>query len=312
VKVISVLKREESPAGPPRWSAVQATLTNALRYAQRTQPAPTRVINWSWEGVGHDQLVEDRLKAGDQLVTIAAGNRTLPLDAQPARYPARYSQINNSLALTVGALRPGGTWAKFSNWGPNTVSIAAPGCAIPALDAQGEPVLAMGTSFASPIVAFTAATIESLGVTDMRQVRDRILSTADRDTTLEGKVHRGLVLNVPRAIALYDDIVVLEGEPPLFGRLRSGGGAVDFVKLAGGDAQSKVRRVDIEDRGPGQPLRLVIERQDRNDPIRAQTVDCSQCRLLHLTPADGGEERPIPLSKVRLVIPARFRRAGQN
>jgi hypothetical protein len=299
VKALAVLKREFDAAGRARWFAAPATLSNAIDYVNSPAPIPSHVVNWSWEGASSDRAIETKLTSRQLFVTVAAGNHSRNLDIAAPSYPAAYTRVADSNVLAVAALRPDGQLAGFSNYGPGNVGIAAPGCAIPVLGPDGLTTTQSGTSFASPLVAYTAAVIESLGVTNLSQVRERILFTADRDPALATKVAQGRVLNVPLAVAIYDDIVGFrDGRPPLVGRLDA-----DFHSLAGGGARSRARRIDFGKRDPTGSIPVTIQRQD-DQLTPVEIHESCACVTMNVVPADGGPVQTFTGDDVAFVIPA--------
>ena len=85
-----------------------------------------KVINASWGGGAFNQLVKDAIdRAGaDGIIFVAAaGNSTRNTDTSPF-YPADYTSTN---IISVAATNDRDQLASFSNWGPTTVDLAAPG-----------------------------------------------------------------------------------------------------------------------------------------------------------------------------------------
>lgn len=209
-------------AGSLFWRAYPQTLSNALSYVRDGVQPASQIINWSWETTSVDLTVEPLAQQGRELIIAAAGNNTQDLDdADPSIYPAEFTRRNGTYAIAVAALRPDGEIAHFSNYGPGRVNIAAPGCAIPTLDRDGNPHVVHGTSFAAPIVSLTAALVDAMGEQNVDAIRNRILVTADRVPELAGKVELGRVLNIWKALALFDTIVQARNAAPCLGRLET-------------------------------------------------------------------------------------------
>jgi subtilisin family serine protease len=126
-----------------------------------------KVINASWGGDVFSQAMLDALNyanaAGVVFVT-AAGNDSVNNDAAPS-YPASYRTPNE---LVVAAVNPDGSLASYSNYGPTTVDLAAPGTnvfsTVPAVFAQvtGHYAYYSGTSMATPYVSGTVALVAGL------------------------------------------------------------------------------------------------------------------------------------------------------
>ncbi len=151
------------------------------------------------------------------LFVVAAGNAGQSLSKRKT-YPSRYGGSNNDgkyNLISVAALDLDGSRAGFSNYGSEYVDIAAPGCRQRVFEYNDESrsfsfQRKSGTSFAAPLVSFTAALIKSfwLGASP-RKIKHRIITASDISEELWGKgeVAGGRMLNVVKAVSLYQDIV---------------------------------------------------------------------------------------------------------
>ena len=84
------------------------------------------VINASWGGPDHSQLLEDAVsfaRAQDAVVVVSAMNNASDNDAGPA-YPCNLPQPN---LICVASIDPDGALSDFSNFGATTVDVGAPG-----------------------------------------------------------------------------------------------------------------------------------------------------------------------------------------
>jgi len=158
--------------------------TNAIYYAVNHG---AKVINASWTmGMGSPSLQTAMAYAASHNVVFvtAAGNESVNNDIIPS-YPGSYRFSN---VLTVGAVDSAGHLASFSNYGPSSVDVAAPGVAILST-IPGSYVTWDGTSMAAPYVTATAALIASLRPDySAQQIVDQIKATAHRSTELAGKI----------------------------------------------------------------------------------------------------------------------------
>lgn len=124
----------------------------------------------------------DELEARGVLLICAAGNSNSNNDQQPV-FPASLPRKNVISVMAIDAAgRPArafdpGTrqWRPFTNYGPKTVDLAAPGAQITGIHRTNDVTLSSGTSFAAPMV--TAAVAVS-----------RLHRPATRRGTLRGKV----------------------------------------------------------------------------------------------------------------------------
>jgi subtilisin family serine protease len=157
---------------------------NAIYYAVNHG---AKVINASWTmSMGSPSLQTAMAYAANRNVVVvtAAGNESVNNDQVPS-YPGSYRYTN---VLTVGAVDSAGHLASFSNYGPSSVDVAAPGVRIMSTTA-GSYQSWDGTSMASPYVAATAALIASLRPDySAAQIVNQIKATAHRSTELAGKI----------------------------------------------------------------------------------------------------------------------------
>ena len=197
-----------------------AAAIKAIDYAIKNG---VKVISASWGGRETKEIDTStselrqalvRAQQAGVLFIVAAGNDGInqDTDAKPV-YPALYHLDN---MIVVAATDINDQIADFSNYGSQTVDIAAPGVKILSTTADGgyNDVVAKyskdgqegemdwdGTSMATPIVAGAAALIWSQYPNeDYHQIRDRILNNARKVPGLDGKVVTGGILDVSAAL----------------------------------------------------------------------------------------------------------------
>ncbi|OUL37816.1 hypothetical protein BV372_00190 [Nostoc sp. T09] len=158
-----------------------------------------KVINLSFGSSYFDQAQYDALKyAYDRgvLVIAAAGNSNQNTDTTP-HYPANYDLPN---IISVTATDKNDQLAYFSNFGVNSVDLAAPGVNIKSTLPNNQYAEWNGTSMAVPYVSGAAAlllaTNPNLSVLDLRYA---LLSSVDQLNSLQGKTNTGGRLNVLKA-----------------------------------------------------------------------------------------------------------------
>ena len=168
-----------------------------------------RVINASWGGVDFTQPLEDAVayaNAHNVVFVTAAGNESADNDVVPS-YPASLREPNE---LSVAAVDANGQFPSFSNYGPNTVDIAAPGVNILgdypyALSATGFQVLS-GTSMSTAYVSGVAALLASEHPEyTAAQIVQRIDATAKPLASLTGKVISGGMVDAYHALVSTDE-----------------------------------------------------------------------------------------------------------
>ncbi len=135
------------------------------------------------------------------LIVCAAGNDGTNNDIRPY-YPASYFQPN---LIAVAATDANDRLAYFSNYGPHSVHVGAPGVNI--ISTYSRHVLPSGycaqsgTSMAAPMVSGLAALLFSVdkGLTS-RQVAEVITSKVDKLSTLDGRTISGGRINALLAV----------------------------------------------------------------------------------------------------------------
>jgi subtilisin family serine protease len=202
---------------PVKVASAQGSLTDAdiLAGVDFAVKQGARVVNASFGGGPSSDVLKAALqKASNVLFVIAAGNgdmagRGFDIDQQPV-YPASYGLPNIiAVAATDNQDRLGG----FSNFGANTVHLAAPGVhivsALPTSKTQemdqyniptGSGPLD-GTSMATPYVTGAVALVWSANPSlSADQVKSRLLASVDPVPGLVGKVQSGGRLNLAKLV----------------------------------------------------------------------------------------------------------------
>jgi len=202
-----------------RYATLLRTQYEATKNLASPLGANVRIVNNSWGTTEYSQALFDAVQSAGQadiLFVAAAGNgdalgRGVDLD-QPNQgfYPA---SLNLPNVISVAATDSLDRLAPFSNYGLNSVDIAAPGVGVlstePGFDSQGAARYASrnGTSMATPYVSGAAAMVfayrNQLGDQDVTalEVRDALLSGADDGlSTLNNQIADGRRLNVLGAL----------------------------------------------------------------------------------------------------------------
>ena len=130
------------------------------------------------------------------LFVASAGNDGTNNDVTP-RYPSSYNVPN---VIAVAATDNRDLLAPFSNYGPTSVHLAAPGSNILSTTPGDLYQYLSGTSMAVPHVSGTAALVLSRCPMDTATLKSTLLSTVDAIPVLTGKVLTGGRLNANAAI----------------------------------------------------------------------------------------------------------------
>ena len=187
----------------------------------------------SWGGGSYSRALEEAIANSGMLFIAAAGNEGTDNDIIP-HYPSSYDLPN---VIAVAATEWNDKPANFSNYGPNSVDIGAPGHMILSCYPDGSESLWAwmgGTSMATPHVAGAAALLiaefpdfphypEGPGWTPgLETIKDILLKSGDPLPDLVGRTTSGRRLNIYNALSKkyppgikYAQADVTFGAPPL-------------------------------------------------------------------------------------------------
>lgn len=136
----------------------------------------------------------DIVKDQNVLTVVAAGNEGINVDVVKEYMPASF---NNSNIVTVASIDCRYNLSDFSNYGYQTVDIAAPGEDRSGYDHQGSIVLKSGTSQATAIVSGVASILATYQpVFNARAIKCALLAGATYKAPLAGKVRSSGVVDI--------------------------------------------------------------------------------------------------------------------
>ncbi|MBN2720049.1 MAG: S8 family serine peptidase [Proteobacteria bacterium] len=221
------------------------SINYAIGTLSGTGTPPVRVLNASWifplPLVELRSLQDSIVQAGNAGIVFvaAAGNGGEDHlgdnndDGLDPVLPAEYTKIPIDNVLAVAASSSTGSLARFSNYGPQSVQMAAPGQEfLSTSGGVGEYEIASGTSFAAPVAASVLALTLAAdpGLTPAQAI-ERLIAGGDFDARLSGLIRSGKRVNLAGALApfapysgylpmgtlqplaLYDDAVSLRYGP---------------------------------------------------------------------------------------------------
>ena len=174
----------------------------AINYviARKKAGVNVRVISASWGSRTKSRALGDVIrKAGEEgiLFVAAAGNNNENADRFP-HYPSGYDLPN---VMSIAALNRRDERASFSNWGPKSVHLAAPGAEILSTWLGGQYEEHSGTSMATPVVSGVAALVLSVEPNlSVAELKKRLMDTSDKLDSLQGVIASGGRVNAARAV----------------------------------------------------------------------------------------------------------------
>jgi subtilisin family serine protease len=180
-------------------------VANAILYAD-TKLA--NVVNMSFEIPLSKSILKHMSDNPRTLYVAAAGNgrddKGINVDTDSLFLKKLTKSLPN--IITVAAHDPEGKLLTSSNFGPNTIDIAAPGQDIESTIAGGQTHIHSGTSQAAPLVSLAAALLIAQGLKS-QEVRARLIGSADFVPELQGKIFSEGKLNVAKAVNIREDQV---------------------------------------------------------------------------------------------------------
>jgi len=250
------------------------------------------------------------------LVVVAAGNDGYSLGKQPV-YPANYGGREGDLRsnlITVAAYDGEKKLAKFSNKGYKRADLAAPGCDLRVLTPTEGPTYVYGTSFAAPLVTFTAAILSTLGIDHPQEIKNRLMAATDFDDYWKNYVWSSGRLNIPKTIAVYDDVLQKKNDSAdepilLIGNWMPGSG--NSLKLCNNKIlmRNQILKVTPVENDGTLKLHIVLRDEDGkldfDEECEPEDITTEFVKASDFTPAEGNqtESQTIPWTDVVDIVP---------
>ncbi|HYJ78009.1 MAG TPA: S8 family serine peptidase [Longimicrobiaceae bacterium] len=317
LSILSLVQRTTvaSPSGPvSSFSYPKHGIGATLSY--KPDNGPISILNLSIESPEEMETFEEALDKSSALVVVAAGNEGKNLDFAVAPvFPAYYGRRHPEQIITVAAhnaltadqraairaapaQRPGfEVLAPFTNRGVRSVHLAAPGCRVESIDLGGGRAAFNGSSYAAPLVTFAAALLMAERITSPARIKNRILASVDVVPGLE--VYSGGMLNVEKALAVFEDVVEMRSGERFRGRIQ---GPVRFpFGVNSLEWRDVLKVVPLTTREGETTVRLFWRRPlDQMDILEGTTT----LREVQLFDWDARVVRTLPLADVADLIPA--------
>jgi subtilisin family serine protease len=190
----------------------------AINYANANGAS---IISNSWGGYEYDQALKDAIDNSPTVVVCSAGNDNTNTDTSPF-YPASFNSPN---IISVAATDSSDYKAAFSNYGPISVDLGAPGVNIYSTKRSSDYQFMSGTSMATPFVAGVAALVKSVNpqLTNI-QIKNIILNNIDVKPSLAGMVITSGRLNANKAVKAAQSLA----QPDKIGVYKDGAWYLDY------------------------------------------------------------------------------------
>ncbi|MCT4595709.1 MAG: S8 family serine peptidase [Anaeromicrobium sp.] len=190
--------------------AYTSDIISAIQYAEKMG---AKIVNCSWGDINDNPALKETMKKSNMLFVCAAGNSGVNINSSPV-YPAAFNLDN---VITVGAMNKSGHLYKNSNYGENKVHVVAPGEDIISTLPNNKYGNKNGTSMAAAFVSGEGALLlsayENIGA---KEIKDRIIGSSDRLSSLEGKIYRGNKINCKNGVdgLISNEIIQVDGGNP--------------------------------------------------------------------------------------------------
>jgi len=194
-------------------AAFTSDIIAAIHYAEERG---AQVVNMSFGSRHQNPALYEAIAGSSMLFVCAVGNSGFNIDNHPV-YPAAFSlELDN--VISVASIDRDGRLSHFSNFGQNTVDVAAPGSEILTTWLHNTYEEGNGTSLAAAYVSGKAALLFSLDrYNTAAEVRERIISSSDTVTGLQDKVRGGRKINAAFAVSNQtapNRNVIIVDDPP--------------------------------------------------------------------------------------------------
>lgn len=203
VKIMSL-----KTAGGPNAEGDTANIIKAIKYASYNG---AKICNASWNCDNDDPALKLAINESNMLFICSAGNGYgTNIDYEPS-YPCSYNLTN---IVGVTSIDSDGTLSYFSNYGKNSVSMAAPGSNI-CSTIVGKYGYDSGTSMATPFVTGVAAMLYAYDSTLYpARAKSLLLSSTRALSALKNKVATNGIIDAALAVSKVQGKTYKEDKTP--------------------------------------------------------------------------------------------------
>lgn len=169
--------------------AYTSDIIHAIEYAENNNVS---IVNCSWGSSDNNQALKEVMEKSNMLFICAAGNQRTNIDNNPI-YPGAF-KLNNIINVT--SINEDMGISHYSNYGINSVDIAAKGRNINSTSIKSEYAKMDGTSISAGYVTGAAARYAVDKDVTSEVIKNKILSSADSISCLNLYVKNGKCINI--------------------------------------------------------------------------------------------------------------------
>lgn len=186
-----------------------ANAIRAINYGIALKRAGHKIVvmNNSYGSTVFSRPFLDAVKLAESegiLFVASAGNSSANNDVRPS-YPASYQASN---VISVASVTSSSSLSSFSNYGPASVHIAAPGSGILSTYRAKKYAYLSGTSMAAPHVSGLAVLARSVCSLSVSNLRDVIINNGLKVPALSGRIISGSIANAVGPVYAARDVCV--------------------------------------------------------------------------------------------------------
>ena len=182
--------------------AYTSDIIAAIQFAEENG---AHIVNMSFGSSSYNPALKDAMESANMLFITAAGNARSDLSESPV-YPSSFELDN---LISVASLNQDKGFSYYSNYGKESVDIAAVGRNVISALPLGETGKQSGTSQATAKVSGSAGFVLGHNINlDAIELKEQILRAADHFEHLNNKVAYGRSLNVLSAVAAIEQDTV--------------------------------------------------------------------------------------------------------